>query len=792
LPEVDQPGPPIYRIPPDPIPRIVTAEPPPALSLSPDRSRIALLGRRALPGIADLARPEVRLAGVRVDPATNGPSAPQHFHWVTLGTLTEEATRPVELPEDPRLSDLRWSPDGRWLAFVHTAERGLELWVADVATGRSRRLTDRLNGALGSAYQWEPGSGTLLVKRLAEPGRAEPEKPSVPTGPVIHENLGKTAPGRTYQDLLKTPHEEVLFEHYFTSQIWRLAVDGGEAERLGEPGIISDFSAAPGGEFLIVERIKRPFSYVVPYYRFPTEVTILDARGALVRLLADLPLAEDVPVAFDAVPTGPRSLHWRADAPDTVVWVEALDGGDPRNPATERDRLFALAAPFNADPRALLTLEHRYAGVFWGRDDFALVLSRWWTTRSERRVAIAPGDPSAPPRLLADRTYEDRYTDPGLPATVRNAAGRFVLLFTTEGEEIFLSGEGASPRGDYPFLHRMAIGTGETKRVWRAEDPYYEEVAAVLDGGGRRVLTRRESTAEPPNYYVRDLQEGTVHALTEFPDPAPELAGIGREIVTYARPDGVKLSATLFTPPGYQPRRDGPLPMLIWAYPREFRDADAAGQVDDSPNRFSRPSGASHLFLLSQGYAVLDGPAMPIIAQDEAEPNDSYVEQLVADARAAVDHVVELGVADRDRIAIGGHSYGAFMTANLLAHSDLFRAGIARSGAYNRTLTPFGFQQEQRTYWEAPDIYHRMSPFTYVDRIRAPILLIHGEADNNSGTFPLQSERFYHALKGHGATVRYVVLPHESHGYRARESVLHALAEMIDWMDTYVRGAGPR
>ncbi|MBW3627842.1 MAG: prolyl oligopeptidase family serine peptidase [Gemmatimonadetes bacterium] len=778
-----------YRIPPDPIPAVVTAEPPPALSLSPDRSGFALLGRRALPGIADLAQPELRLAGVRIDPVTNGPSSPAHFHSVTLASVSGGAPRSVDLPPDPRLSELRWSPDGSWLAFVHTTSTGLELWGIETGTARTRRLSDRLNGTLGCSYQWEPSGVSLLVKRIPDGRGQAPEKPAVPSGPLIQENLGKTAPGRTYQDLLKAPHEERLFEHYFAAQLCRVGLDGGPAEPLGDPGIISDFSAAPGGEFLLVERLKRPFSYVVPYYRFPTDFSILDARGGVVRQLADLPLAEDVPVAFDAVPTGPRNVQWRADAPDTVVWVEALDGGDPRNAAEERDRVYSLTVPFTGTPEPLITLEHRCVGVFWGRDDFAMVFSRWWNTRSERRFAISPGTPSAPPRLLADRSYQNLYDDPGMPATIRNAAGRFVLLFTADGEEIFLSGDGASPRGDYPFLDRMSIHSGGTTRLGRAEDPYYEEVAAMLGPSGDVVLTRREAAAEPPNYYVRNLREGTVRALTDFPDPAPELAGITREIVAYARPDGVSLSATLLTPPGYDRERDGPLPMLVWAYPREFRDADAAGQVDDSPNRFSRPAGASHLFLLNQGYAILDGPAMPIIGVDEAEPNDSYVEQLVANAKAAVDRTVELGVADRERIGIGGHSYGAFMAANLLAHSDLFRAGIARSGAYNRTLTPFGFQQEQRTYWEAPDTYHRMSPFTYVDRIRAPVLLIHGEVDNNSGTFPLQSERFYHALKGHGATVRYVVLPHESHGYRARESVLHALAEMIDWMDRYVKNA---
>jgi dipeptidyl aminopeptidase/acylaminoacyl peptidase len=195
--------------------------------------------------------------------------------------------------------------------------------------------------------------------------------------------------------------------------------------------------------------------------------------------------------------------------------------------------------------------------------------------------------------------------------------------------------------------------------------------------------------------------------------------------------------------------------------------------------------------MLTQGYAIFDGPTMPIVGKGETA-NDTYVEQLVTSAQAAVDKAVEMGIADRDRIGVGGHSYGAFMTANLLAHSEIFRAGVARSGAYNRTLTPFGFQNERRTFWEVPQVYSRMSPFFYADKINEPILLIHGEMDDNSGTFPIQSERLFMALKGHGATVRYVTLPYEAHGYLARESVLDTAAEMLNWLDKWVKGAAPR
>lgn len=781
-----------YRRPPAPIPDILDAEPVPGLSLSPARDVLALFDRRSLTDLAELAQPELGLAGVRINPRTGGPSREAYYRGISfLGVTPGAAATRVPLPAGSRVSGTRWSPDGRSLAFLMTVDAGIELWVAEVSGARARRLLGpEVSAVLGSAYHWLPDGSGLVVKRVSTPAAAPPVAPAVPTGPVVQESGGVAAPARTYQDLLATPHDEALFEHHFSSEILLVPLDGSDPTRIGPPGIYSDVSPAPGGEYLLVERIRRPYSYFVPWYRFPAEVEIRDLRGAPVRRVADLPLAEDVPVAFDAVPAGPRSFHWRADAPATLVWAEALDGGDPRVAAAERDVLMALDAPFTGPPTPLITLEHRYAGTVWGTPDLALVYSRWWSTRWLRAHRIRPSTPAAPPEVVFDRSYEDRYGDPGSPVLTRTPGGQTVLL-TPDGESIYLNGDGASPRGNHPFLDRLDLRTGEAVRLWEAEDPWYEAVAAVLDPGATRLITRRESVDSPPNYHLEDLSTGSRHALTHFGDPAPQLAGIGRELIHYTRRDGVQLSATLYTPPGYEAARDGPLPLLMWAYPREYLDPDAAGQVDDSPNRFSRPAGSSPLFLLTQGYALLDGPAMPIVRTGEEEPNDRYIEQLVMGAEAAVEAVVARGVAERGRIFIGGHSYGAAMTANLLAHTDLFAAGIARSGAYNRTLTPFGFQQEQRTYWEATEVYHAMSPFTYADRIRHPLLLIHGAADDNSGTYPIQTERLYHALKGHGARVRYVSLPLESHGYRARESVMHVLAEMIDWLGRFATPPAP-
>jgi len=460
-----------------------------------------------------------------------------------------------------------------------------------------------------------------------------------------------------------------------------------------------------------------------------------------------------------------------------------------REPRRVRDTLHLLAAPFEGEPTLLASLGLRFQGVRWGRDDLALVSERWRRTRRTRTWIVEPAAPGTEARVLFDRSYEDQYGDPGTPVMHPTASGTSVLLVGEDGS-LFLQGSGASPEGNRPFVDALRPDTGETRRLWRSEAPYYELPVELLDASGHTLLTRRESREAPPNYYVRDLGDGRLRRLTDFPHPAPSLAGAHRELIRYERDDGVQLTATLNLPPGYSPEQ-GPLPTLVWAYPREYKTAAAAAQVRDSPHRFFRFYWGTPLYWLTQGYAVLERPTMPIIGEGDAEPNDSFVQQLVGSARAAVEEVVKRGVADPRRMAIGGHSYGAFMTANLLAHSDLFRAGIARSGAYNRTLTPFGFQAEKRTYWQAPEVYFAMSPFMHVPKIDEPILLIHGAADNNSGTFPIQSERLYHALKGNGGTARLVMLPHESHGYRARESLMHMYWEMHEWLERYVKHAPP-
>jgi dipeptidyl aminopeptidase/acylaminoacyl peptidase len=782
-----------YRQPPPPIAQILDAEPTPLIRLSPDRSRLLFLDRHALPPIAEVAAPELALAGSRINPRTNGPSrSTVSLKGFRLRDVADQGDGiPVETPPGLKLGIPDWSPDGKFIAFSAASDTGITLWVADAATGKARALTnDRLNEASGSGFVWRPdSSGLIAAMTLADRGPAPPDF-STPTGPVVQQSDGKPAPNRTYQDLLTGPTDEARFDYYFSCQLVSVPLHNGEPQPIGPPGIHDGFSPSPSGDYLLVQTIHRPYSYLMPAGRFPVRIEVWDRQGTVVHTLVDRPLPVEIPIAFDATLPGPRSPGWRSDAPATLVWVEALDGGIPANDGPKRDVLRSLPAPFDGNPTDLIAVDFRLGGVTWSTGDLAIVSESWWKTRRQRTWIIHPDDPSVPPRLLFDRSSEDRYSDPGSFLTRATPNGRRLLQRTPDGRAAYLAGAGASPEGDRPFLDRIDLASGTTERLFRSEPPAYEDVVAPLDDQATRLLTRRESVHDVPNYFIRNLADGSLTPITHFQDPAPQLAGLSPELFRYKRADGLELSGKLYLPPGYDPKRDGPLPFVLWAYPREFKSADAASQVTGSPHQFTRPSGISHLFLLTQGYGILDGPAMPIIGQGDAEPNDTYVEQLVAGAQAAVDALVDRGLAQRGRIAVGGHSYGAFMTANLLAHSNLFAAGIARSGAYNRTLTPFGFQAEERTFWEARETYGAMSPFAYADRIKAPLLLIHGQADNNSGTFPIQSERMYAAIRGNGGTARLVLLPAESHGYQARESVGHTLFEMVDWLDRHVKHAG--
>ena len=783
-----------YRQPPAVVAQILDAPATPIAIVSPDRTRIVLLERPGLPSIAEISAPEYRVAGIRLNPRTSGPSRQNPPRGIAVMPLTGGEPKPLamSLPTDAGINYTSWSPNGKLMSFVVSTDDALTLWVADIEGMTARQLsTRRLNAVLGAPCDWT-GNDALVCTFVPANRGAEPKSAATPEGPIVQEALtGRSDRAATYQDLLKSPHDEAIFEHYATSQLARVTLSGAVAE-IGKPAIISAASASPDGRWLLVTSLARPFSYTVPLNYFPTKIEIWSPDGSVARAIATRPLIERVGWGGDGAQAGPRNPAWRSDVAATLTWTEALDGGESTREVPKRDRVLMLDAPFTATPTTLFESEWRSRGLTWGRADLAIAREGNSKTRKARTWVIDPSGKKAP-RLLWENSTEDRYNDPGAFHTTTDARGRSVLAFTPDGKSAFLRGNGASSEGDRPFIDRVDLATGKATRLFRSSAPYYETVVDVLDDRGQRLLTRRESVDEAPNYWMRDLVRRTApRQLTQFKDPAPQFAGVKKEVVSYKRKDGVQLQATVYLPPGYDKARDGALPFLLWAYPREFGSAEAASQVLGSPYRFTRPGGSSHLFALLQGYGVMDDPTMPIVAMNGKESNDTYVEQLVASAEAAVDKLVEMGVGDRDRIAVGGHSYGAFMTANLLAHTKLFRAGIARSGAYNRTLTPFGFQGEERTYWQAPDLYEQMSPFTYADKIKTPILLVHGMADNNTGTYPMQSERMYAALKGNGGTVRYVQLPAESHGYAARESVGHTLFEMLNWLDQWVKEPRPR
>ena len=788
-----------YQLPPKAIVDIVDALPTPGVELSPagggaEKRWLLIEHFSGLPTIAELAEPELRLAGLRFNPKTDGPSRGRYDTLLELQALPNgKAAKVSGLPEHAKIRFAEWSPDGRRIVFVNISDAkedpGLSLWILDVAAAQARRLPGiALNGIFGPPCEWLSDSQSLVCRTVPSDRGLAPTRSEVPTGPVIQENLGRVTPGATYEDLLKSPEDEEFFDYYATSQVELIRLDG-TAKSLGKSGVIEKATPSPDGEYVLLFERHHPYSYLLPFEAFPQRVSVLNVKTGESRQLVDKPLEDNIPNIHDAVAPGPRDYGWRSDAPATVFWVEAGDGGDPRKDAAVRDSLFLLDAPFEATPHKLADLPVRYRRVAWGNDHLAVVEERRWKDRKRIILALAPATPATPVKLF-EGSFEDRYHDPGEPLEEINPAGKPVLKTTSDGKEIYFTGRGASPEGDQPFLSVMNVANGEAQRLWQSAAPYYEIAEDVLDAASGMILIRRESQDQSPNFYIQKIGARSSEQVTFFPNPYGTAQLPKKQVLHYKRADGVELRANLFLPPGYKPE-DGPLPTLMEAYPTEYKTRAAAGQVTGSPYQFAFLSWGSPVPFVTQGYAVLESASIPIIGEGKAEPNDTYVEQLVAGAKAAIDEGARLGVVDRNRVAVMGHSYGAFMTANLLAHSDLFKAGIARSGAYNRTLTPFGFQNEERTYWQAPEVYNKMSPFSYADKIKTPILLIHGEADNNNGTFPIQSERFFSALKGHGATVRFVLLPLESHGYAGRESVLHMFWEMNNWLNTYVKNPPP-
>lgn len=762
----------------------------PSVMMDSDAEYMLFTYRPTYKTLEDLNMEDMRLGGLRINPVTHISSTVTYINNLKLRKVKDaEEVQVKGLPANPRITFVSFSPDETKIAFTNTTATGVELWVLDLATASAKRLTEAtLNATMGNPYTWFDKGQTLLVRMLPQKAPALVDaKKTLPAGPVASVSDGTKSQNRTYQDLLKNPTDEQNFETLVTSELIKISV-AGKAEKFKPAAMYAGESMSPDGNYVMITSIHKPFSYIVPLGRFPQKSIVYDKNGKEIKLVNDVPLTEIMPKGFSSVRKGKRSMGWRADKPATIAYVVALDEGDQANKVDFRDELFLWDAPFNNQPVSIMKTLQRYGGVTWGNDTLAMVSDDWYDTRNAKTYMINPSKPGAQPRIVSDRNYQDIYSDPGNIETTKNQYGRYVMMI--ENNQAYLMGEGHTPEGQFPFIDAIDLGTLKKTRLYQsAYTDKMENLVSILDAKKGEVLVMMQSKNEFPNYYLRNLKARMAPVqLTNFKNPFESIANVEKEVIKYKRKDGLELSGTLYLPAGYDKTKKEKLPLLIWAYPEEFKDKNSAGQNAKNPNEFTFPYYGSFVYWVTKGYVVLDDASFPIVGEGKTEPNDNFIEQLVANAEAAIDAVDALGYINRKKVAVGGHSYGAFMTANLLTHSNLFACGIARSGAYNRTLTPFGFQGEQRNYWDVPGVYNGMSPFMNAEKMKTPILLIHGEADNNPGTFTLQTERYFQALKGLGAPARMVILPKESHGYAAKENIMHLLWEQDQFLEKYLQG----
>jgi dipeptidyl aminopeptidase/acylaminoacyl peptidase len=768
-----------YKQPPADVKAIVEAPPTPMVSINPTKDAMLLTDYNPNPGIALLAEPFLKLAGLRINPVLNSRQRITEYTGMRVQWLQDNKTVAIALPREGRLNASFWSPDGRKIAFLIDASNGVQLWLADARTGKTSRWGNfMVNDVLGSPIQWLDDSKQLLVRMIPADRGPAPVVSSVPAGPAVEETSGKVSQVMTYQDLLRNPTDELLFEYHAATQLALVEAGSGKTRLLGPAGLILSASFSPDEQYLLVTTLKRPFSYRVNYGNFARKTEIWNREGRALRTLVEFPVTDEIP--RQGTVTGPRQFEWQALYDARLLWVEALDGGDPKRKAEYRDKMMLLEAPFTADPKEVLLIKHRYSGIDWLASKDQALLSEYDRDRRWSTTYWLNLNQPDQKQVLFDLSINDDYNNPGDPVYERLPNGEYVIQ--QEGDWIYLNSDGASPEGNFPRLDRFNLKTKQKETLFQSPKDAFETFVSFAGAGNTHLITQYQNKTSPPNFFYQKVRGGERRQLTQFTDPAPQLTGVDKQLVKYTRKDKVPLNGTLYLPPGY--KKGDRLPLFIWAYPLEYSDAATAGQVRGSENTFTYYRNDSPLFFLTQGYAVLMNATMPVVGDPETM-NETFVEQITSSGRAAIDYLDSMGIIDRNRVGVGGHSYGAFMTANLLAHSDDYAFGIARSGAYNRTLTPFGFQSERRNFWEAKETYMNLSPFTHADKINEPLLLIHGEADNNPGTHTQQSERLFQAIKGNGGTARLVLLPHESHGYRARESVEHVLSEMFEWAHKY-------
>ncbi len=780
-----------YKLPPKDIADMLLAKTAPNVSVDDKGEWMLMMESGSYPSVEELARPELKIAGLRINPANFAPSRQNFINNLYLKNIAGGKEMKISgLPSPLYAGNISWSPDDKKISFTQTTGDKVDLFVIDIASQKAVKVNKTTLNVITGGAQWYDNN-TLLYRTVVKPGSAAPGKPAVPKGPATQENYGKASPRPTFQDLIKSPYDEQLFEFYATTQLVK-NINGVET-KIGQPGIYTGINVSPDKKYILVRKLKKPFSYTVPAFGFPAVVLITDINGKTVKQLADLPSSETAPAGNDNVQYVPRGFDWRDDEPATVVWCMPLDSGFIKKNVDYHDAVYAMSAPFNMEAKMLFKTKMRYRFTTWGDKNLALVTEGLTGKQTVQLDRFNPVTEDL--EKLISRNTTDAYANPGNPVTVQNQYGREVLLTIDNGNKILFNNQaGSSPKGDLPFLLSYDVHTKKADTLWHCAEGSFETVVKVLDADKLQLLTRRESEKEVPNYWLKNLKLRIAdRQLTTFSNPYPQMEGVTKEKINYKRSDGVNLTGELYLPKGYNKNRDGKLPVFIWAYPAEYNSAADAAQVRGSEHKFTLLNWGTPVYYVTQGYAVLNNAEMPIVATDkDKKPNDNFIEQLTMNAEAAINILDEMGVGDKNRVAVGGHSYGAFMTANLLAHTNLFKAGIARSGAYNRSLTPFGFQNEDRTYWQAQELYTKMSPFSHADKIKTPILLIHGDMDNNTGTFPIQSERMFNAIKGHGGTVKYISLPYESHGYQARENVLHTLAEQFNWLEQYVKKSGKK
>jgi len=775
-----------YQTPPKEISDLILAKPTPSVSIDSKAEWILFSERNSYPSVEELAMPEYRIAGLRLNPNNYSPSRQTFINNFSLKDIRTNQTFQISgLPTPLYASNISWNPSENKIAFINTTQKGVDLYIIDLTTKKAVKTNKTfLNVVLGSGLTWL-NDNTIVYRIAVKPASEAPAKPLMPKGPTIQQNLGKAAPSVTYQDLIKSPFDEQLFEFFATSQLVKNTA--GVETLIGKPAIYLSVRLSPDKNYMMIETIKKPFSYLVSSSGFPSTVSITDLSGKTIKVLAELPSSEGTPSGYDNTQNIARGFAWRNDVPATAIWCKPLDSGLIKKNVPFHDAVYALSAPFNGNEKELFKTQTRFRNIQWGNENLALVTEG---LRSKQTNKVSLYNPTTGTiEELYSRNQTDEYGNPGVPVTTKNKYGRQVIHTIDNGTKLLMNNAiGSSEKGDLPFLAKFDLTTKKNEIIWRSAEGTFEYVSDVIDPDKLVLLTRKESQQLVPNYYIKNLILRVAdRPVTNFTNPYPSLEGITKQKISYKRGDGVDLTGNLYLPKGYNKDKDGPLPTLIWAYPREFNSADDAAQIRGSKDKFTTISWGSPIFWVTRGYAVLDNAEMPIVAKDGKKPNDTFVEQLQLNAEAAINKLADLGVGDKKRMAVGGHSYGAFMTANLLAHTNLFAAGIARSGAYNRTLTPFGFQNEERTYWQAPQLYYEMSPFSYADKIKTPLLLIHGDSDDNPGTFPINSERLFNAIKGAGGTTRFVFLPYEAHSYRGKENILHMLWEQDQWLEKYVK-----